>query len=233
MPRIAISSCETAKASPAGTLWLDSIGQLFRDSTVEYYETNDGQKLRRLPLGGEFSRALGNYGTPNAEFLCDLVKVLQGRKVLEIFAGNGRLAGELDAQGITVTATTVFSSHDKHEDGLYYPVLNLDASAAVRQFQADHDVLLICWPTTTPEVLRAIALWGEDRDIVYIGEVTDYTKHMLGACATDEFFEHIQVTHVFGSHVPRNMLESAFIGRFRAERTPLPGKNYAEHDGRW
>lgn len=200
---------------------------------MDYIQTNDGQRLPRLPLGGAFSRALGNYGTPKAPFINELVRFLKGRKVLEIFAGNGRLAGELAARGIDVTATTLFSSHDRHEYGLYYPVSNTDACSAVRQFGTEHDVLLICWPTTTYDVLRAVALWGEEKDIVYIGEVTDYTKHNLGACATDEFFEHIEVMRTFDSHEPRNMLESAFIGRFRSEATPLPGKDYGAHGSRW
>lgn len=195
---------------------------------MEYYEIDKWHKVPKLPLSKEFARELGHYGTPGPAFLDELTQTLKGRKVLEVFSGNGRLAGELASRGVEVTATTLFSSHDKHEAGLYYPVRALDAESAVAELGHNHDVLLVCWPVASFAAVRAAALWGPDKDIVYLGEVSDYTQGLLGGCATDEFFEHITVVRTFDSHIPRNMIESAFIGRFRREHLPLLGKNYFE-----
>lgn len=64
----------------------------------------------------------------------------------------------------------------------------------------------------TLEVLKAAKAWGPDKDIVFIGEVTDYAKNHLGGCATDEFFEAIQVSRKFESY-RGNLLEAAMVCR--------------------
>lgn len=165
-----------------------------------------------LPLSPQCERKLGTYWQSTPGFVKELAAYLEGRKVLEIFAGNGYLAGYLAARGIDVTATTIFSSHDAHGKGLYYPVQSLSASDAVREFGASHDVLLVCWPTATPAVLSAALQWGAEKPIVFIGEITDYTTGMLGGCATDEFFEHLRITERFSSYVTRKSFEHAVVG---------------------
>jgi hypothetical protein len=194
---------------------------------VEYYETKDGQKLPCLALPDGYEKLRATYWRPNPGFLAELANYLQGRKVLEIFAGNGHLAGHLSARGVSITATSVYSAHDLHEAGLYHPVTEMDAIDAVAELGDDHDVLLVCWPTTTGAVFRAAEQWGTEKDIVFIGEVTDYTRGLLGGCATDRFFEHITQTRVFSMYETTNMLESAFVCRFREEHRPLPGKDAA------
>ena len=167
-------------------------------------------KLSYLPLS--HAQIPGAYWRYRPEFVTELSSLLQGRRVLEIFAGNGFLAAHLNAHGVAVTATSEFSSHDGHFLGLYHPVQELHAVQAVRAFRDTHDVLLICWPTVTPVVLRAVMEWGSNKDILFIGEVTDYSKNHLGGCATDEFFEAIQVTHEL-SEYRGNMLEKAMVCR--------------------
>jgi hypothetical protein len=152
----------------------------------------------------------GTFWIPNAAFLEELVSFLAGKVVLEVFAGNGYLAGLLRAQGIEVTPTSLLSSHDGHESGLYAPVEEMKASDAVACYGGTHDVLLMTWPVVTLDVLRACEAWGPSRPIVFVGEVTDYEKNHLGGCATDEFFEAIQVTRRFESY-KGNMLEAAFV----------------------
>jgi len=165
-----------------------------------------------LPVG--CSEVPGNWWKPNKAFVDELAQFLQGKRVLEIFAGNGYLAGHLHARGIDITATTQFTGHDGHEYGLYHPVVEMEACEAVVRHQDSHDVLLVCWPTTTPAALLAAALWGRDKDIVYIGEVTDYSKHQLGGCATDEFFEHVSFEREFTSY-KGNVIEGAYVARFK------------------
>lgn len=165
-----------------------------------------------IPLPRVLERVTGSYWKPSEDFLNDLSEALQGRKVLEIFAGNGYLAGLLAKRGIDITATSLLTGMDAHERGIYHPVRDVDALVAVRELGDGMDVLLMCWPTTTPVALRACEAWGSDRDIVYIGEFTDYSQNHLGGCATDEYFEALRVDKIFESY-GGNQMEKALIGR--------------------
>jgi hypothetical protein len=171
------------------------------------------RNLTRLQLPDKLGRGPGTYWTPNTQFVDELAEFLGGKRVLEIFAGNGYLAGLLAARGVTIRATTRFSGHDAHERGVYYDVEEMDALSAVHNYGPDHDVLLVCWPTVTPAVLYAAEHWGPDRDLIFVGEVTDYSKGFLGGCATDEFYERMRFSKKFESY-RGNMLESALVGRY-------------------
>lgn len=172
--------------------------------------------LPRLATPASCSRVPGAYWTPNPQFVDELARFLEGKRVLEVFAGNGFLASLLAARGVSVRATTRFSGHDAHQHGLYHDVEDVDAVTAVRQYGHAHDVLLMCWPTVTPAALLAVAEWGVDRDVAYIGEVTDYEKGHLGGCATDEFFACMTFTQRLKSY-QGNMLEAALVGRLNPD----------------
>lgn len=146
----------------------------------------------------------------------ELADFIGDRSVLEIFAGNGLLAGHLTKAGVTVTATSILSSMDGHEHGIYHPIDNLKASAAVSKYGLSHEVLLMCWPTVTMDALYATQAWGTGRDIIFIGEVTDYSKNHLGGCATDEFFDAVDIVHTLDKYTPRNALERAMVCRLKA-----------------
>lgn len=165
-----------------------------------------------LPLPPRNTVPRGVFWRPNLEFITELAQWLQGKRVLEIFAGNGYLAAELTARGIEVQATSLLSGMDAHSLGVYHPVEPVNAEEAVRRYGDEANVLLVCWPTVTPQVLSAVTAWGADKDILYIGEVTDYAKAHLGGCATDEFFEGTFVVHEF-SRYQGNMLEHAQVRR--------------------
>lgn len=81
-----------------------------------------------LPLPAQVAPVPGNFWRPNPEFLQELVGYLQGKKVLEVFAGNGYLAAQLSAHGVSVHPTTMFSGHDCHAAGCYCKVEELGAS---------------------------------------------------------------------------------------------------------
>ena len=158
---------------------------------------------------------IGNYWTPSPAFIDELGTFLQGKKVLEIFAGNGYLAGILNARAINIKATSLRAGHDAHQQGFYYFVEELEATAAVELYGETNDIFLVSWPTVTTAVLQAVMAWGSQKDIVYIGEITDYSKGHLGGCATDAFFEHILCCHTFLSY-KGNQIESAKVIRLRA-----------------
>lgn len=172
-----------------------------------------------LPLPAAPCAAAGVYWRPSGTFVRELGAWLRDKRVLEVFSGNGYLAAWLSQEGAAVTATSRFCGHDAHEKGLYFPVLESDAPLAVSGLGRDHDVLLMSWPTVTDAALQAAYRWGFKRPIVFIGEVTDYAKGHLGGCATDEFFEAIEVTHRFQAY-SGNMLEAAFVCHLRPGLAP-------------
>lgn len=151
----------------------------------------------------------GLFWRPNEEFIQDLASNLQGKKVLEIFAGNGFLAAHLAKRGIDIISTSLLSSMDAHEKGIYHPIIEKDAVAAVKDHGSDRDVLLMCWPTTTPQAFKAAHLWG-NRPIYYIGEFTDYEKGQLGGCATDEFHACFQIDKELPSYQGNDMEKACF-----------------------
>lgn len=177
---------------------------------MSYFETPP-----QLPLPPDYERVSGTWWRPNAAFVSELAQYLQGKRVLEIFAGNGYLAALLQREGVEVRPTTLFTGHDGHQSGLYTAVEELDAESAVLRYGPESDVLLMAWPTVTEAALRAALLWGPARDIVFVGEITDYSQNHLGGCATDAFFECMTFGHRFASY-QGNWIESARVGRISA-----------------
>jgi hypothetical protein len=173
--------------------------------------------LPSLPsLPSNADRMHGSFWRPNEAFVGELSSYLSGKRVLEIFSGNGLLAGLLSARGVDVRATTLLSSHDSHSSGFFHPVEELHAIDAVVQYGGESDVLLVAWPTTTPAVLMAALRWGEDKPIVFIGEVTDRSRGPMGygGCATDEFFDAVEVQQRFDTY-KGNMLEAALVYKLK------------------
>lgn len=170
----------------------------------------------RLEVDITCPRVSGNWWTPNPRFVDDLAQYLQDKKVLEVFAGNGYLAGQLAKRGVSVTATTVFAGHDGHEHGLYHDVQAMEAVDAVCEYRDTHDVLLMAWPTVTRAAAVAAAVWGSQKDIVFIGERTIKEEKIFGGCADDEFHEYFVILRTFDSYTG-NMIESAAVGRMLAQ----------------
>lgn len=168
--------------------------------------------------------AAGIFWRVNQEFIDELSAKLRGKRVLEVFAGNGLMAALLHARGVDIVATSILSSMDAHERGLYHPIQEMDAVEAVLTLHQDCDVLLMCWPTVTQKAVRAAMHWSaiKDAPIVFIGEYTDYSKNHLGGCATDEFFEMFKIDQTFSSY-RGNALERACIGVMELS-APLPDR---------
>lgn len=159
-----------------------------------------GQGRENLPAG--------TFWRGGAEFVEELAESLRGKRVLEICAGNGLLAGLLAARGVEVKATSLFSGMDAHDRGLFHPVEEMSAVAAVAAYGAESDVLLVSWPLPTDETLDAARLWGAGRPIAFIGELSNPAAGIYGGCASDAFFEQTRIESSFGSY-RGNMLETA------------------------
>ena len=140
-----------------------------------------------------------SWGTFDHAFVDELAAALAGMRVLEVFAGNGMLSAKLAERGVDVLATSLFSSHDGSINGMHHPVLEMRAAEAART-HGDRDVLLMCWPPSDEAAAQAALLWGEERPLVFIGEVTDFESGSLGGCASDLFFELSDVRREFAAY---------------------------------
>lgn len=160
-----------------------------------------------------------SYGNFTPDFLDELAVVLRGKRVLEVFAGNGLLASLLATRGIEITSTSRLSGHDGHESGFHHPVIEMEADQAVTSLGAERDVLLMSWPTADEGATRAALAWGEDRPIIFIGEITRFGEGMmgLGGCASDLFFAITEIEHDITSYEPRNRLERAVVMRLNRD----------------
>lgn len=163
-------------------------------------------------------RAPGTWGHFTEKFVDELADWIGGRTVLEVFAGNGLLASMLDRRGVDIVATSLFRGHDGHERGLHFPVTEMRATDAARQFN-DRDILLMSWPTADEGALHAALSWGEERPIVFIGEVTVIEQGLLGGCGSDMFFELTSQTEAFRHYRPSNILERAAVRELKPGAT--------------
>jgi hypothetical protein len=164
-----------------------------------------------------------SWGTFDPSFLDDLSSYLAGQRVLETFAGNGLLASLLRERGIDIHPTSRFAGHDGHENGMHCDVEEIDACEAARKYRDEFEVLLMCWPTSDEAAMQSALIWGEERPIVFIGEVTDLERGHLGGCASDLFFELSSETHSFERY------DSARSGLDRAAVRSLPKGAYEEY----
>lgn len=143
----------------------------------------------------EHQRSLGLYGYLSRPLVDGLVDFIGRRCVLEAFAGRGQLGALLCERGVDVKVTSLRQGHDASETlGHVVEVENLDVVRAVAKYQAWMDVLLVCWPVADSSLLRALPLLPPHAQIIFIGEVTDYSTEpaFLGGCACDVFFERVE-----------------------------------------
>lgn len=162
-------------------------------------------------LGTEKALAYGNF-QPN--FIQELSQELKGKKVLEIFAGNGYLASLLKKEGVDITSTTKFAGHDGHHIKMFHPVIEKEAIISILEYGSESDVLLASWPTADEAMFYASSLWGSEKDIVFIGEVTVLEENKLGGCASDNFFDNIEIKKEFKTY-QGNYLEKALVVKMK------------------
>ncbi|MBY3157358.1 hypothetical protein HFO56_34090 [Rhizobium laguerreae] len=175
-------------------------------------------------------RTPGQFGNFDDRFCDELKTWIDGRRVLETFAGNGLLAAALASRSVDIVSTSLFSGHDCHHLGMHHEVIELDAVAAVDRYGTECDILLMCWPTTVEAATLAALHWGT-KPIVFIGEVTDHSLGMagLGGCATDLFFDITEETEVFQTYRPGNMLERAAVRTLRKDAKARIAKSTAHN----
>ena len=141
-------------------------------------------------LKDEILRPITGYANLNGEMLDKMAEALDGKKCLEIMAGNGLLSRELQDRGVDVLATDKYTIS---ENGYYAlrgvdthtQIEYLDALDAVNKYAADVDVIIMSWPPynnrISSDVIDALHEINPDIDILYIGE-------SQGGCTADDLF---------------------------------------------
>ena len=123
----------------------------------------------------------------------ELAEWVGDRNCLEIMCGFGWLAKALKDHGVDVTATDDQSwDGNRHSIGKPFDfVENLDGLSAVKKYK-DAEVLIVSWPPYQgDEICRICEAWGEEKPIIYIGE-------MGGGCtACDEFHENFNIRNYY------------------------------------
>lgn len=160
-------------------------------TVMTYDDLPDGTCVRAAHYQGR--EAL--YGYLSKQLIDSLAGFFAGRRVLEVYAGRGHLSALLQARGVESKATSLRSSHDGSEMlGHVIEVEDLSVGDAVLRYRDWFDVLLVCWPTTSEALYRVLSLLPAGALIVFIGEVTDYSRQpaFLGGCASDAFFDAVE-----------------------------------------
>lgn len=166
----------------------------------------------------DYSNSIGTFFSPSELFADELAHHLEGKRVLEVFGGNGLLSKQLNIRGIEVKCTSIHHDMDGYRHNPFYEVENISGYNAVRKYGGDFDVLLMSYPTADSGALRAIIAWGEDKPIIYIGERTTFSDGKypnisdLAGCACDDFHKYLSPSKFFKSYTPRGHLACAFSG---------------------
>lgn len=137
---------------------------------------------------------LPRFGFPllNKDFIDDLVKFIDGRKVLEIACGNGFLAKCLHDKGVSIIPTDNLSWEtspnirgDLHKWKFYHyvDIEQIDYHKALDKYIGSVGVVLISWPvygdSIAFNVLRKCIEYNVP--LIYIGE-------RYGGCTADDHF---------------------------------------------
>lgn len=140
-------------------------------------------------------RKITGYANVNREMINLLAQHLQGKKTLEIMAGNGLLSYMLMDAGVNVFATDLEPGNRNEyiamQKGCYGDVVKFDAVSAIKKHGAQRDCIICSWPPCgEEEIIKALEAYQKVNPngiLLYIGEWKG------GFNATDKFFDAIEI----------------------------------------
>ena len=129
----------------------------------------------------------------NKEYVDEMSKFLEGKKVLEVMSGNGFFSKMLKETGVDIISTDLFIG-ENNPYGLINvidkEIENIDAVEAIEKYGKDMDYVIMSWPPQHTDiasrVVEKIKEVNPDLFIIYIGESRE------GCTANDYFFEVIE-----------------------------------------
>lgn len=128
----------------------------------------------------------GMFALITTDFADNLANYLKGKRVLEVMAGAGYLAYELQNRGVDIVATDNYSwGIHAHND---FPIENLSVYDAIRKY-SDVDYILVSWipmNDAATDLIRAVKKYCPDKLILHIGE------GQSGCTGNDYFFNSVK-----------------------------------------
>lgn len=167
--------------------WLDFLATGLKQQLSTVRIEQDFQILNHL--FANFRKYLqyhfGQWTLISQQALSIWTKFWPQRRYLEVMAGNGVLARGLAAHGQEVLATDSFAWQAENKTGrqLHYPVQNIEALTAIRNYGTQVDAIVLSWsPDRDPiDVLIAqqIRQLPNYPDLIVIGEKFGVTNSLL------------------------------------------------------
>lgn len=130
------------------------------------------------------------YGYPllNNKFLNDFATILKNDKVLDVGAGSGFLAKQLNARGINITAIDKYQSNNNYGFTTpYFKIYEDDGVNHLKNSGIMYDTIILSWPPyDTDMAYKILEALVPGQRLIYIGEGQ-------GGCTADEaFFKLLQ-----------------------------------------
>lgn len=134
------------------------------------------------------------WTTVTDELIDYLVTLIDGRSVLEVFAGYGEVGERLAARGVDVKSTSVFMEcYDGSAFDMPARVESLDAVSACIKYRGCYDLLLAAWPIADDTLLHCALEW--EKPILCIGELwhkhPDNEHGFYSGTASDSYYENV------------------------------------------
>jgi len=107
-----------------------------------------------------------------------LAKWLNGRSVLDPFAGRGWLAKALSDEGVHVNAGDI-----EAQPKSVFDVKEISAEDLAKE--SKEDIMILSWVPYGYHAFDVSENWGKDRPILFLGELGD-------CCSTEEYSNHVR-----------------------------------------
>lgn len=167
-------------------------------------KSQNKQELTRQEIAKINRRPVSNYTRERVlkymgfvilttDLMDELANYLQGKRVLEVMAGNGSLSKCLQDRGINIKATdnevwaTKENSIYSEWKNAWTNIENIDVLDAVRKYGRNIDTIVISWPpykSKLPlQMMRLLQEINPKVEVIYIGESAE------GCTADDEFYK--------------------------------------------
>lgn len=160
--------------------------------------------------GKLYCNELGMYALVTKSWTSRLASWIGKKKVLEVMAGNGWLAKALNDCGVDILATDNKSWNRKFLVQPLFEVVKEDALESVKN-NSDRDILILSWPPyECPNSLSVIEAWGENKPIVYIGEIGGCTAGPI----FDSHFDIMAEQPNFGYKTWSVVYDNVYIGNY-------------------
>ncbi|TPR24508.1 SAM-dependent methyltransferase [Apilactobacillus micheneri] len=134
----------------------------------------------------------GMWAYISAPFTNGIAKYLNGKKTLEVMAGNGYISKGLRDARADVICTDSMSWQKENETGhhLVTNIEKLDANAAFDKYKHEIDVVIMCWSPDGVDIdwqlLQKIREYNKDIHLIVIGE-------KYGATDSKSFWDNAKI----------------------------------------